>query len=705
MSFDIRVRVGLASAAAAFALVAAEPQLDILDEVVVSAKKTLPLESFAEFPEYDSVAISPNGKLLALGWTDDDTYQRQVLTLNFPSMKREDSHVLQVAMGVADIRWASNTRLLVQPDYPLKGFRRAREPIGSVFVIDVDRHQLRTLNPDPTALRADPLRERRDADEAAAVARAKRAAQGKTDRAGKNPDKNAIGPLQLISARTTLPENTLFQTTRSTNRDGRTDGYGAFHLDMKAWEQTRVATAPVPDARFVTGADGRVALAFGLTDQYEPVVYHLPPDARAAGTDWQLRVTGRSGDRGLHPIAWTGNGEEYYAFDNRGAGPNAIVIWNAQSNTQRLLYRNANVDMESFALDPSGTPYVFSGTDHFPVYWYPDASHPLAVLHKAVAKRARDEYVDIVNATDDMSIAVVRVNSGRRTPVFMVMDVKSGKSLSGFQTYPKLRETRLEPVDPIEFRARDGLMLRGYLTTPTNGENKPRTGLPLVVIAHDGPAGEPATDYRYEFERQLFASRGYAVLQVNHRGTNGRGGTFARAGDGKWGREIQEDLADGVRWAIKDGVASADQVCIYGTGYGAYTAMMAASREPTLFKCVVGVAGVYDLPRQMEEYKPGMPASLQQVLGTDMEKLRLRSPVHLAATIKSKVLLLTQLGDEKVPPEQSVAMRTALKEADVDVTTDTITTKYNNYFTPQDRTLVYARLLKYLDQTVGAQAP
>jgi dipeptidyl aminopeptidase/acylaminoacyl peptidase len=692
---------------ASLLVTAAEPQLDVLDDVVVTAKKILPLEDFAEFPRYDSVAISPNGKLLAIGWTDDDTYERQLLTVQFPSMKREDSQQLQLAMGVADIRWASNTRLLVQPDYPLKGFRRAREPIGSIFVADVDRHQLRILNKEPTAFRADPLREKRDQDEASAVARARREAQGKTDKVGSSPDRNAIGPLQLISARTTKPEHMLFQTIRSTTRDGKSDGFGAFFLDMKNWEQVRQATSPVPDARFVTGPEGRIAVAYGVTDSNEQVVYHLPASARAEGTAWELRLATRGSERGLRPLAWTGNAEEYYALDNRGAGTNAVVVWNAEDNTQRHLYRHKSADMEAFAADPAGKPFVFSGSDHFPVYWYPDEAHPLAVLHKMVTKRAPDEMVDIVNATDDLSLAVVRVSSGRRAPIFVVLDVRTGRSLPGFpgfDTYPKLKATRLEPVDPVEFRARDGLMLRGYLTTPTDGNNKTRSGLPLVVITHDGPDGEPATDLRYEFERQLFASRGYAVLQVNHRGTSGRGGDFARAGDGKWGKEVQEDFADGVRWAIRDGVADANRVCIYGTGYGAYSALMAASREPSLFKCVIGVAGVYDLPAMMAEYKPGMPARLIQVLGSDMQALKIRSPVNLASTIKAKVLLVQQPGDEKVPQEQTVAMRIALKDANVDIATETIGTRYSNYFTPQDRTLVYARLLKFLDQTVAGQA-
>src|SRR5690606_7970097 len=200
---------------------------------------------------------------------------------------------------------------------------------------------------------------------------------------------------------------------------------------------------------------------------------------------------------------------------------------------------------------------------------------------------------------------VVSISSGARPTMFLVMDVKTGKSITGMHGYPKLQGRRISPVQAIEFTARDGLAIRGYLTTPLNLKGEPRRDLPLLVIAHDGPAGEfpdyqHVADSRYDFERQLFASRGYAVLQVNTRGSSGRGAAFQQAGDGEWGRAVQDDYADAVRWAIKEGIAAADRVCFYGTGYGAYTALMAAAREPELFQCVIGVAGVYDLPREVQ---------------------------------------------------------------------------------------------------------
>jgi dipeptidyl aminopeptidase/acylaminoacyl peptidase len=676
---------------------APEPLPDVLEEVVVAGKTDLPLEAFVEFPRYDSVAISPGGTRLAMGWTEDN-FQRLLTTTEFPSMKRVDSQLLQANNGaVTDLRWVTERRLIVQPDYPVTGFRRVREPIGSLYTIDIERHSLQAINTDPL-MSFDPLGDQRREDEAAARPRRNPRQAGKPD-GGKKPAKDAQGPLRLVAGRTGLPDQTLFQTTR-TDRNGNTDAYGAYVLNLQDNRQSRIATLPLAGGRFVTGPDHRPVLVTGVNVQNEQVVYYLPKDARADGRDWQLRVSSAGGARGLRPVAWTGNGEEYYALDGRDAPMRAVVIWNAETNTQRLLYRHPVADMDTFALDPAGRPWMFAGSDHFPVYWYPDPAHPLAQLHQGLVKRLPREQIEVLNASDDLSVAVVRISSGRRTPAFIVMDVKTGKSLTGMQTYPRLRGTRLAPVDAIEFLSDDGLLIRGYLTTPVDASNRPRRGLPLVVIAHGGPQAE-ASDSRYEFERQLFASRGYAVLQVNHRGSSGRGEAFERAGDHKWGREVQADIAAGVRWAIRDGVAAADRICFYGIRYGAYSAMMTAAREPAMFKCVIGVTGIYDLPGLLGNGKEEIPPLLRQVLGSGMEELKSRSPVSNAAAIKARVLLMQQQNDAQAPPDQFNRMRVALRAAGNPPQTETIGQEYNGIYSPETRAAVYAKILRFLDQNIG----
>jgi len=450
----------------------------------------------------------------------------------------------------------------------------------------------------------------------------------------------------------------------------------------------------------IVGPDHKVAVMSGVTAENEPVVYYLPPEAREAGKDWKLQVKGGAGQRGLRPLVWTGKGEEYYALDGRDMSTRGVVIWDATSNSRKVLFHDPDVDLENVALDPAGKPWMFWGQGHFPVYWYPDPQHPLAKLHQMLVKQFPEELVEITSATDDLSHSVVRVGSGKRPWVYMVVETHTAKRLKGMQTFPWLRGTRLAPVDAIEFRARDGLILHAYLTTPMDVNGRPRTGMPLIVMAHDKPGDAPVT-YDYEVERQLLASRGYAVLQVNHRGMGGRGRAFERLGDNQWGGAVADDFADAVRWAIQDGVASADHVCFYGSGYGAMSAIMAAARNPDLFQCVIGLEGVYDLPLLFNKDKSLMTPVLKQILGSDPVALAASSPVNNAGTIKAKVLLLHQKNDDAFPIEQASAMRTALKAAGNAPQWEQLGLDGMQYFAPPNRADLYRTMLRFLNKQIG----
>jgi dipeptidyl aminopeptidase/acylaminoacyl peptidase len=681
------------SCALAAAVVAATPtvQLQELDEVLVSARTPLPLQDFVKFPKYESVSISPDGSRVVMAWIDID-YRLQIGLHEFPSMKALPGHTLPSSMSASDASWASNDKLLFRTEWPRRGFHRIRDPLGMLMLSDIDGGKAQYVNREAigTGEPLDLLRR----DEAAVLAAARPYDADDAKLSG-----SSSGPVRVVSTRTLQPDHILIQTTRANTRSGNPSG-GVYLLNVKDMRQTMVATLPLNGAQVVTGPDHQVALAWGVNGNNETEVYYLPPEARAQGKDWKLVMRTAGGARGLQPVAWSGNGEEYYALEGRNLPTRAVVLWNAADNSQKQLHRHANADLDHFTVDPAGVPFVFSGSDHFPVYWYPDPAHPLAFLHRAVVAKVKDEHVEITSASDDMKSAVVKVSSGRRPPMHLVVNVESISSLAALHSYPTLRGTRLARVDPIEFHARDGMVLHAYLTTPEDASGKPRTGLPLIVLSHDGPNARP-TDLSYEFERQLFASRGYAVLQVNARGTRGRGLAFERAGDGRWGQQVQDDFIDAVRWAIKDGVADAERVCFYGIGYGAFTAMTAAAREPDLFKCVVGVGGVYDLPRMLGEGRTPVPPALRQVFGDDMTVLAERSPVSQAKAIKARVLLMPQDRDEFVPVEQSARMRDALRAAGNAATWEMLGQQYNGQHTPESRARGYTRIMRFFESHIG----
>src|SRR5690606_33789486 len=133
------------------------------------------------------------------------------------------------------------------------------------------------------------------------------------------------------------------------------------------------------------------AVVTGVNEAGEQVVYYLPEPARAQGSDWQLQARGNSGGRGLRPLVWSGTGEDYYALDGRDLPTRAVVMWNAGNNTQRLLYRHPDVDMDVVWQDPAGKPWMFSAGGGMPYYWYPDPAHPLARLHRNLAEHVAPE--------------------------------------------------------------------------------------------------------------------------------------------------------------------------------------------------------------------------------------------------------------------------------------------------------------------------
>ena len=213
----------------------------------------------------------------------------------------------------------------------------------------------------------------------------------------------------------------------------------------------------------------------------------------------------------------------------------------------------------------------------------------------------------------------------------------------------------LSPQVPFELSARDGMILRGYLTEPA-GAPGPRA---MVVLVHGGPHGIH-DDWGFNSRAQLLASRGYLVLQVNYRGSSGRGRDFEEAGHG-WGAEMQDDVADAVRWAVESGAADPDRICIMGS-YGAYAALTGAFRTPDLYRCAIGMAGVYDLELMFE--KGDISTAMRGQAYLEKCSATTRPPFARArrascGRISAAVLLAHGDLDERAPIEHAHRMRRA----------------------------------------------
>ena len=275
----------------------------------------------------------------------------------------------------------------------------------------------------------------------------------------------------------------------------------------------------------------------------------------------------------------------------------------------------------------------------------------------------------LISWSNDFRKAVVFTDSVQDSGSYFVVDLDAAKLTAVGGAYASITKDKVAPVQYISYAAADGLEIHGFLTTPP-GVKDPK-GLPLIVLAHGGPASHDGRGFDYW--SQALASRGYAVLQANFRGSTGYGDAFMEAGYGEWGRKMQTDLSDGVRHLSGLGVVDPKKVCIVGASYGGYAALAGPTLDRGVYKCAVAVAGVSDL-RLMVEREASIYGRRENIsvrywnrfMGADRlgdRSLDERSPAKLAAQADAPILLIHGRDDSVVAIEQSQIMADALRKA------------------------------------------
>ena len=472
----------------------------------------------------------------------------------------------------------------------------------------------------------------------------------------------------------------------------------ADRMDVYTGRRVTVARAPVQNAEFVTDNTGEVRFAFGHGVDRNPLLYYR--DSGAGIGEWRLVNDGAASGVQQYPIGFSADGTTAYLRSEMEQGPDAILAMDIATGETREVLRDATADPDRIIYSHSGPePVGVFFEDGRPRTAFFDETSPEARLYRSL-EAAFAGPVRITSRTTDGGVALVHTWSDRNPGDYYLFDNRTKQASLLLSTRAWFDPQRMAERRPFSMQARDGLALHGYVTLPNGVEP---TGLPMVVMPHGGPYGVRDT-WGFDDSAQMLAEAGYAVLQVNFRGSGGYGRAFHQAGARQWGRAMQDDVTDATLWAIQEGIADPSRICIAGGSYGGYAALMGVVREPDLYQCAVGYIGVYDLPTMytrgdVQRIGSGV-TFLRDWLG-EGGMLAEVSPTRLAARIRAPVFLAAGGADERAPIAHSHMMERALKDAGVEVETLYYPSEGHGFYREEHQREYYTRLLDFLARSLG----
>jgi len=467
-------------------------------------------------------------------------------------------------------------------------------------------------------------------------------------------------------------------------------------MDVSTGRRNAVARAPIAQAAFTTDARGEVRFAYGVGPDQKKKLYYRA----GASSEWILLHDEALNPRNEAAIGFSADGRLAYLQVEQAEGPDVIVSWDPQSNERRTVLRDELADPARIIHRP-GTQVpvgaLFMGTT--PRTRFFDETSEDARLYRSL-ETALGAPVYITSSTRNGSTVLVESWSGRNPGDFYLYDTLGKRARHLISRSDWIDPAQSADVRAITLQARDGRPLHGFLTVPPG---VPMRALPMVVVPHGGPIGV-LDDGTYSTETQMLAAAGYAVLQVNFRGSAGYGRAHAQAARKQWGAAMQDDVTDATRWAIEQGIADRERICIYGASYGAYAALMGTVREPGLYRCAAGYVGIYDLPLMyargdIQSDESGL-IYLREWLGRPKDLVE-RSPVNLAAQVGVPVLLAAGREDQRAPVVHTERMEAALKQAGTPVQALYYKNEGHGLYNLANQRDYYGHLLAFLSRSLG----
>jgi dipeptidyl aminopeptidase/acylaminoacyl peptidase len=468
--------------------------------------------------------------------------------------------------------------------------------------------------------------------------------------------------------------------------------FDVYRIDLKSNELTLLAENPGNITAWITDHAGRVRLAIA-TDGVNSSIMHRPDDSSAFAT-----VITTNFRQQIAPLFFDFDNKLLFAASNINRDKAAIVRLDpATAKEESVIFAHPDVDVGG--LDWSRKRQVYTEAQF--VTWKRERKFfdaEMQAIHADLERQLPGYEIDLQSSNKDETLFVVAAWSDRTQGVRYLYEAATKGLTKLAEIAPWLDENELAEVKPITYQARDGLTIHGYLALPRGGGKN----LPMVVVAHGGPWARDV--WGYDPEVQFLANRGYAVMHMNFRGSTGYGRKFWEASFKQWGRAMQDDVTDGVKYAIAQGIADPKRVAIYGGSYGGYCTLAGLAFTPELYACgvdYVGVSNLFTFIKTIPPYWKPMLDMLYEMVGnpeTDKELLAAASPALHADNIRAPLLIAQGAQDPRVNIEESNQMVAALNKHGVDVEYIVKDNEGHGFHNEENRFEFYEAMERFLEK-------
>ena len=443
--------------------------------------------------------------------------------------------------------------------------------------------------------------------------------------------------------------------------------FSPYRLNIETGEITKLAENTnmfEPISGWMTDNEGKLRIAMKVTDGTKTSILYRDNEEEDFRSVLTVDFT-----ESMSPLFFDfDNGSVVYASSNLGRDKSAIVKYDLETGKElEVLFSHDEVDV-------SGLSYSDNRKVLTAITYTTDKRQRefLDTMSEQIYNRLKSELtgyeIGITSVSKDETKYLVRSYSDRSLGAYYFYNHETDELTLLTEVSPWLDETKLSPMEPISYKTRDGLTIHGYLTLPQGVEP---SNLPVVVNPHGGPWARD--NWGYNPEVQLLADRGYAVLQVNFRGSTGYGKDFWMASFKQWGQTMQDDITDGVNWLISEGIADPNRIAIYGASYGGYATLAGLTYTPDLYACGIDYVGVSNLNSFLNTIPPYWKPFLEMMYtmvghpDTDQEMLDAYSPALNSDKITSPLFVVQGANDPRVNIDEADQIVRALREKGVDV--------------------------------------